>query len=146
LPTGRNKVTPTLNNVGTKTYYVEAFNGRCDSTRRYPIVLIMNPLPEKPEAIVQIAPTCIKPTGTVEITSPLGPELAYRFDNGSYQDSTSFNGLSPGAHFVRVLNKLTGCESDTTVIRVPDVPPLPKIIDARVEDCICYGDSGAINF
>lgn len=146
LPTGRTKVVPILNQVGKRTYYVEAFNGQCDSTRRYPIVLIMNPLPEKPVANVTITPTCTVPTSTVEIVNPLGPELAYRIDNGAYQDSVAFNGLNPGAHVVQVMNKITQCESDTTIIHVRDVPPLPKIIDVKVDDCVCYGDSGAINF
>lgn len=146
LPTGRIKVEPILNQVGKKTYYVEAFNGQCDSTLRYPIVLIMNPLPEKPEVELVIKPTCKVPTGTAEIIKPTGPEFAYRMDNGAYQDSVTFNMLTPGIHFFSVINKLTLCESDTTRINIPDVPPLPKIINVTVEDCICYGDSGAINF
>lgn len=146
MPTGRTKVVPILNQVGKRTYYVEAFNGQCDSTRRYPIVLILNPLPEKPIASVTITPTCTVPTGTVEIVSPVGPELAYRIDSGAYQDSLTFNGLNPGPHVIRAINKITKCESDTAIINVPDIPPLPKIIDVKVEDCICYGDSGAINF
>lgn len=145
-PSGENKVTPILNTTGKKVFYVEAFNGQCDSLLRHPIVLIINQLPEKPVASVTIAPTCTVPTGTVEIVSPIGPELAYRIDNGAYQDSVTFDGLNPGAHVIRVINKITQCESDTTIIHVPDIPPLPKIIDVKVEDCICYGDSGAINF
>lgn len=146
LPTGRTKVVPILNQVGKRTYYVEAFNGQCDSTTRYPIVLIINPLPEKPVASITIVPTCTVPTGTVDIVNPIGPELAYRIDNGAYQDSVTFHGLNPGAHIVQAINKMTHCESDTTIIHVPNIPPLPKIIDVKVEDCICYGDSGAINF
>jgi gliding motility-associated-like protein len=146
LPTGRVKVVPILDQVGWKTYYVEAFNGQCDSTKRYPIVLIMNPMPEKPTVQITKVPECVEPTGTVEITNPTGTELTYNVDNGIFQTSVSFSNLSPGSHSFKTRNNKTGCESDTTIFRVPDLPPMPGIIDVTTVDCICYGDSGVINF
>nr|WP_249684930.1 T9SS type B sorting domain-containing protein [Flavobacterium sp. CYK-55] len=48
-PTGGNLVpNPSLNSIGTITYYGEAFNGTCASTTRLPVVLTINPSPAAP--------------------------------------------------------------------------------------------------
>jgi len=145
--TGGNVVaSPTLSSVGTVTYYAVDFNGLCYSAPRTSVILTINPLPVKPKVGISVIPTCVVPTGTVAVLSPLGSELAYSVDNGGYQTSATFGNLIPGSHFVKVKNTVTGCESDTTIFKVPDVPLKPHIINVTSQNCICYGDSGAINF
>ncbi|MCE1198251.1 MAG: gliding motility-associated C-terminal domain-containing protein, partial [Marinilabiliales bacterium] len=49
---GGDPVSPTLNQVGTATYYAEASNGSCTSvTRSAPVTLTINPTPDSPVAI-----------------------------------------------------------------------------------------------
>ncbi len=137
---------PTLSAVGTVTYYAVDFNGTCSSAPRTPVKLTINSTPGNPSVNVSVIPTCVEPTGTVDIITPLGPEYAYNFDGTGYQSSSTVSGLTPGSHVVTTKDTFTGCESGPTTFVIPDVPPKPHIIDVATEDCICYGDSGAINF
>ncbi|MBL7969699.1 MAG: gliding motility-associated C-terminal domain-containing protein [Prolixibacteraceae bacterium] len=145
-PVGGNLVvSPTLNQVKSITYYAEDFNGLCSSSPRTPVTLTISPLPAQPVAKVTTKPTCKDTDGIIEVLSPLGNNFSYSLNNGPYQLSPLFSEPS-GNHFIRVKNTMTNCESDTTVIKVPDIPPVPKMKTVKVEDCICYGDSGSINF
>ncbi len=146
-PVGGNVVTvPTLNAVKTVTYYAEDVAGVCSSSPRTAVTLSINPLPANPTAIVSVQPRCIDTSGIIEVTSPLGANFEYRIDNGMYQPSVTFNNQIPGDHAIQVKNIITNCESGLTHIKVQDIPPAPKIINLTVEDCICYGDSGKLNF
>lgn len=145
-PFGGNLVaSPTLNAVKSVTYYAEDFNGTCSSVPRTAVKLTIDPLPVKPALVINLKPKCTDLTGVVEVKSPIGPDYLYSIDNEPYQSSRLFNRV-PGKHFVRVKNSVTTCESDTAAITVPNIPPVPKMKTAAVEDCICYGDSGKINF
>ena len=145
-PVGGNVVaSPTLNTIRSVTYYAVEFNGICTSAPRTPVKLTISPLPAKPVVAMAAMPKCTDTYGVIEVKAPIGPEYVYSIDNGPYQSSTVFNN-SPGSHFFRVRNINTKCESDTTVIKVPAIPPVPKIKTVNVEDCICYGDLGSINF
>jgi len=137
---------PTLNTVKTVTYYVEDVNGVCASSPRTPVTLTIYPLPAKPTAIVSVVPRCIDTSGVIEVKSPLGANYMYSIDNGVYQSSVTFSNQIPGNHSIRVKNTITTCESGVTVIKVPDIPPVPKIIGLTVENCICFGDQGKLNF
>jgi len=144
---GGNVVTsPTLNALKTITYYVEDINGVCASSPRTAVTLSINPLPAKPIAVVSVVPRCIDTSGVIEVKAPIGTNYAYNIDNGPYQSSVTFNSQVPGDHAIRVKNITTNCESGVTILKVPDIPPVPKIINLTVENCICYGDSGKLNF
>jgi len=144
---GGNVVTsPTLNALKTITYYVEDINGVCASSPRTAVTLSINPLPAKPIAVVSVVPRCIDTSGVIEVKAPLGPGYTYNIDNGPYQSSVTFSNQTPGDHAIRVKNTITNCESGVTILKVPDIPPVPKIINLTVENCICYGDSGKLNF
>jgi gliding motility-associated-like protein len=102
--------------------------------------------PANPVVVVSVVPRCIDTSGEIEVKSPIGPAFVYSIDNGAYQSSVTFINQTPGDHSVRVKNILTNCESGLTVIKVPDIPPVPHIINLTAENCICYGDSGKLNF
>lgn len=145
-PVGGNVVaSPTLNTVKKVTYYAVEFNGICASAPRTPVTLEIAPLPSQPVVAVTTKPTCKNTDGIIEVLSPLGANLSYSIDNGPYQVSPVFAKPS-GSHVIKVKNMLTNCESDTTVIKVPDLPTIPKMKKVTPENCICYGDTGAIHF
>jgi len=145
-PVGGNVVvSPTLNTVNSVTYYAVESNGICVSAPRTAVKLTIAPLPVKPKVVMAAEIKCSDTFGQIEVKSPLGPEYVYRMDNGAYQPSVLFN-ASPGSHFIRVRNAITLCESDTTVIKVPPIPLVPKIKLVTAEDCICFGDSGRMSF
>jgi gliding motility-associated-like protein len=145
-PVGGNVVaSPTLNTVKTVTYYAVESNGICSSAPRTPVTLSIVPLPSKPVLAMAAPVKCRDTFGVIKILSPLGPQYRYSMDNGPYQSLVTFNGNS-GPHFFRVRNAKTLCESDTAVIKVPAIPLIPKITNLNTEDCICFGDSGKLNF
>ena len=137
---------PTLNAVRSVTYYAEDVNGVCASSPRTAVTLSIYPLPAKPVAVVSVAPRCIDTSGVIEVRSPIGSVFNYSIDNGAYQSSMTFSNQTPGVHSIRVKNMITNCESGLTSITVPDIPPVPHITNLTAEDCICFGDSGKLNF
>jgi gliding motility-associated-like protein len=137
---------PTLNAVQTVTYYAEDISGVCASSSRTPVTLTIYPLPAKPAAVVSVAPRCIDTSGIIEVKAPIGPNFVYNIDNGPYQSSVMFNNQASGSHPVRVKNILTNCESDTTIITVPNIPPAPHIMKLATKDCACFGGLGELNF
>jgi hypothetical protein len=82
--------------------------------------------PDAPTAIVASQPTCSLSTGTVEVTAPLGA-YEYSIDAESYQPSTTFAGISPGAHDVLARRTEDNtCISAATSVMI-DLPPLAPI-------------------
>ena len=64
---------PTLDAVGTMTYYAEAVDGTCVSTKRsLPIVLTINPTPDKPVSLGDVTECLTKPVPllTAKVQTP----------------------------------------------------------------------------
>ena len=137
---------PVLNKIGTVVYYAETTNGKCSSLVRTPITLTIQALPDTPVAEVTASPNCKNEGGVLTVLSPIGNEYEYRIDGGTYQQSPVFSDLSSASYKIMVRNVLTGCESTAGTFALPPAPLPPVIKKVTVEDCICYGDSGAINF
>ena len=86
-------------------------------------------VPVAPTASVTIQPTCALPTGTIEVTAPLGIDLEYSVDSITYQVSPLFAGLTPNIYSVtlRRINDPT-CISPATILTVNppvDAPAAP---------------------
>lgn len=80
-----------------------------------PAVINLAPVPPpSPEVSITEQPTCFVATGTIAVTSPIGPEFQYNIDGGAYQSSTIFTGILPGNH-----NILVRSVSDNTCISNP---------------------------
>jgi len=89
---------PTLNSIGTVTYYAQAFDGTCSSLTRTAVTLTINAAPAAPSICVVQPSLCGPVTGSVTITSPLGAGIQYSIDNGStWQSSNTFSSLAPGS-------------------------------------------------
>jgi gliding motility-associated-like protein len=90
----------------------------------------INALPASPAApagtITQ--PTCLVPTATINLTSPLGADLEYSIDGGTtYLPWVNFPWLTPNANYsISVRNTTTSCISPTTVFAVNAIPANPS--------------------
>jgi hypothetical protein len=51
-------------------------------------------------------PTCAVPTGSIQVTSPLGAEFTYSIDGTNFQSSPIFNGLGAGSYTITVVSVL----------------------------------------
>ncbi|MCX6279154.1 MAG: T9SS type A sorting domain-containing protein, partial [Bacteroidetes bacterium] len=111
---------------------------------------VINPVPFPPAAPLAILtqPTCLLPTGTIVVTSPLGATLEYSKDGINWQSSTTFGSLAPGfTYTIRVRDSAgdQNCISDASFLINP-IPPNPTAIAAVVSNVSCYGgnDGSAI--
>ena len=70
--------------------------------------------------------TCLLPTGSITVTSPLAPGLMYSIDGINYQSAVLFSAVAPGDHQLTVKN-IAGCISAPVVIKVSFPIPAPNI-------------------
>ena len=143
---GNKVVNPVLNKIGTITYYAETFNGTCPSPARTAITLTIFAIPDAPEAIVTIPPSCKDENGTFEITKPKGIDIEYSIDSVTFQTSPVFANLKSKSYTIWARNMSTLCESNSGIVVLPPVPPAPIMKVAVADSCKCYGYDGAINF
>lgn len=143
---GKVVANPIWNKIGSVTYYAETSDGTCVSLSRTAVKLEIYPVPGKPLAHIAVFPACYDSTGTIIVDSPKeGTGFSYSVNGGVYQTSATFESLESNTYSIKVRNMATGCESDTTLIHVPAVPPPPSIA-VSVVNCICFGDNGQIDF
>jgi len=113
LGTSNRNFFSTNNNVNLTATFVDASNAALFKVASIGIVTFeVRSISSPPDgAILSVNPqACDNPTGSIEVTSPLGADFEYTINNGvSYQASPLFNNLSFGSYFVRVRNVNTGC-------------------------------------
>src|SRR4029453_3272389 len=89
--------------------------------------------PAAPTASVTVQPTCAVPTGTIEVTAPLGANFQYSLDGGVFQASTTFTGVTAGTHNITLLNTVDPtCISAPATVIVNAVPTPPAAPTASV--------------
>jgi gliding motility-associated-like protein len=129
----------------TYTFSVTNSDG-CVSSNSGTVVInsIPNP-PASPTASITIQPTCLVPTGTLEVTLPLGTNFEYSIDGINFQSSPIFVGLSPGIYSVYVENNTTSCVSIATLLTVNAVPNAPgaPIVNITAQPT-CLTPSGSV--
>ena len=95
----------------------------------------INPLPAAPAtpvASVTVQPTCLAPTGTILITSPVGANIEYSV-GGTYQAGASFSGLTNGTTYnITAKDIITGCISAAFPLSVNTIPGVPATPTASV--------------
>ncbi len=91
-----------------------------------------------------IAPTCITPTGAINVTSPLGVNYQYSIDGINYQSSTGFTNLPPASYNLTVKDINTGCVSASSSVTISPsaVPPDPTY---AITQPTCSNSKGSIN-
>ncbi len=111
---------PVFNNLAPGTYLITA-RSTVTAEVSAPLSLVVNNDPVRPaQPVLAIKqPDCVIHTGTITITSPLGPDLEYSKDGNSYQVSPVFSGLPERTYTMRVRN-IEGCISPITVVIILD--------------------------
>ncbi|WP_164879219.1 lamin tail domain-containing protein, partial [Flavobacterium cerinum] len=107
--------------------------------------ITVNPVPAIP-AIADVTvtnPTCIVPTGTITINSPLAPNLTYSIDGINFVSNTSFTNLTPGTYTITVKNAV-GCTSVTSNIIVNPAVGAPAVATVTVIQPACTILTGTI--
>jgi gliding motility-associated-like protein len=102
---------------------------------------VINPQPSTPMAptVVVTQPDCNHPTGTINITSPLGTGLLYSIDGINYYSSPVFVNLNPSLYGVTVKNSNGGCTSPSGIITVN---PAPSVITLNLSTTdLCTGQA-----
>ncbi len=109
----------------------------------------IDPVPTGPNAPTGTVtqPTCSVPTGTIEVTAPIGANFTYSIDGTNYQASTTISGLTPGTYTITVLDNATGCSatsvSNYTIDPVAGAPVITLNTQTNV-NC-ANGSDGALD-
>ncbi|WP_299381255.1 Ig-like domain-containing protein, partial [uncultured Lacinutrix sp.] len=103
--------TPTPGYVGNVTFDYELClpspnQSVCDTAT---VNITYNALPGQP--VLEL--NC---NNSITVTSPVGSQYEYSINNGNYQTSNTFNGISSGDYTVSVINTITGCENENTKV------------------------------
>ncbi|WP_299361883.1 Ig-like domain-containing protein, partial [Winogradskyella sp.] len=81
----------------------------CD---RATVTLNFVDLPPNPEATISCG--SVNDDFTLTVTSPLGSEFEYSLNNGPYQTSVDFSGLTEGSYMLTVRNRFTRCLTENS--------------------------------
>nr|MCU0430444.1 hypothetical protein [Cytophagaceae bacterium] len=96
-------------------------------------------VPATPTATITAQPTCALPSGSIDITAPLGA-FEYAMDGGTYQPSINFTAVAPGNHSftARLIADIT-CVSPAsvnyTINPTPLVPVAPTVNTVTQATC-----------
>lgn len=126
--------------VGDYTLYVKSSAG-CISAIPFNIQSNIE-LPDV-ATFALIQPTCENPTGSIEITGPLGVGLTYSIEGLPLQPGTVFSNLAPGTYHITV-QTLLGCTSVTADIVINPVPETPVAATASATQPTCEIPTGGI--
>jgi gliding motility-associated-like protein len=107
--------------------------------------LTVSPVPVPPaQPVVSVAtqPSCLVPTGTITVSSPLGAQYAYSLNGGTYQASAVFAGVAPGMHTVtaRLVSSITCVSVPSAPVQVDPVPEAPAVTFTKT-DVVCHGSA-----
>jgi hypothetical protein len=123
---------PTLNSVGSVTYYAQANQNGCVSATRTPVTLTINAKPATPSVCVVQPSLCGPATGSITVNSPLGAGLQYSVNNGSsWQSSPSFPNLAAGSVTGILVKDGNNCTS-AAVNCSPSSCPTPVVPNSSI--------------
>lgn len=126
---------PVITNLTPGNYIVYVQNNLGCVSETEPIEIeALTTLPEPQATTIQ--PTCDVPTGTIEVTTPLGTEYTYSIDGTNFQSSTTFNNLAPGNYNVTLMDS-SNCTAVSQNITIDDVPTPPVIGTINVTQPTC---------
>jgi gliding motility-associated-like protein len=102
--------------------------------------------PPNPTVNILSQPTCSSPTGSIQVTFPLGVGYEYSVDGINYQSSPIFNGLAPGTYSVFVMDVAQSCVCDIPAsVTILPISNLPTLTVQSVQNPSCLNpSSGAI--
>ncbi|XVJ65316.1 MAG: T9SS type B sorting domain-containing protein [Lacibacter sp.] len=106
-----------------------------------PVTVSINGVPQPPGTPVIgniIQPTCLLPSGTVQISAPTGTNFEYSIDEITYQLSNLFTGVPSGNYNAIVRDRGTNCisaQSSFTINNVPSLPPAAVVTVLQRPSC-----------
>ncbi len=120
-----------ITQAGSRQYRCLVSNcGIATSIASNPATLTVDPLPSAPTIGSVLHPTCINPTGTINISAPTGTGFTYSINGTNYTNTTGvFSNVSAGNYTVTA-RSASGCISPTTAVTVnaqPATPPAPTV-------------------
>lgn len=131
------------NNVVAGTYTIVAKNQRGCLSPPTSVTIVAQPgAPAAPLAVVTEA-NCTVATGTVTVSTPIGPDLSYSIDGVNYQAGLVFSKLNAGTYSLTVKNA-AGCISPSTGVTVNVPPPTPVAPAANAIQPTCSVAMGTI--
>ena len=137
--TGTTAVVPNLTASTSYTFYV-VNAASCSSAVSAPAVISPTlSIPSIPSAILT-QPTCPIPTGTLNVTSPLGASFVYAVNGGAYQAAPTFAGLTGGNYTLSVQNSVSGCITQNPSAYIINPTPVAPVISILYVDSVsCFG-------
>jgi gliding motility-associated-like protein len=137
--TGTTAVVPNLTASTSYTFYV-VNAASCSSAVGAPAVISPTlSIPSIPSAILS-QPTCPIPTGTLNVTSPLGATFVYAVNGGAYQAAPTFAGLTGGNYTLSVQNSVSGCITQNPAAYIINPTPVAPVISILYVDSVsCFG-------
>ncbi|WKW45969.1 Ig-like domain-containing protein [Myroides sp. JBRI-B21084] len=112
---------PTLNTVGTVTYYAEAVtSANCSSTTRTPVTLTIKATPAVPTLVEIIQPSCTSANGSFKIGNYLATNTySITSADGSVISGPTATGLvTAAAGTYSIKSILNGCESTPVTVTI----------------------------
>ena len=138
------QVSPVFSNLPVRSYNLTVVNTTTNCVS-LPINLSINAAALPAAATTSIIqPSCTNPSGTINITGPLGSDLQYSIDGINYQTSTTFTNLVTGLYSLTVKNITSTCVSLPANATID--PPLtaPAIPSSNIIQPVCSNQNGAI--
>ncbi|MEL1244741.1 T9SS type B sorting domain-containing protein [Flavobacterium sp. DGU11] len=99
-------------------------------------------VPAQP-TVTAVQTTCTVITGSITVTAPLGADLTYSIDGGTFQLGTTFLNVLPGPHTITVKNG-AGCVSLPRTQTINPVPTAPDVALLSVSHPGCNATKGSI--
>jgi gliding motility-associated-like protein len=92
--------------------------------------------------IIKTDANCQNQNGRIEIINSSGHgEIGYSINNGAFQETTVFDGLSAGSYWIQMIDQL-GCQDSTLVILQQAFPP--NIDSVFIQPSICNESNGQL--
>jgi len=137
-----NYTIPSLGKGSYSNFIVK--NTTCSETVNTPISLTEPNGPSKPTATV-IHPKCGIPTGSIEIITPVGSNLSYCKDGGTFQSTKLFSNLTANSNYtITVKDNTTQCSTDS-IFKIDTILMIPNTASSSLKHASCILATGAIN-
>ncbi len=127
----------TISLCNSYAYSVSAIDSAGNESSRSSVISTSSVTPSPPVATLT-HPTCNSPTGTIQITSPLGVGFEYSINAGlTWSNNNIFSGLTPNTSYSITVRNTTldpGCTSVTSfnINPLPASPPAPVVTSTAV--------------
>lgn len=144
---GPYQVMPGFSGLAPGNYIITVRDGAgCISAGTPVTINAVPPTPPVPTAIV-VQPNCLNPTsGSVTVTSPLGPQYLYRLPPFAitFQASPLFNNVPQGMYTLIVVDVANPDCFSSLPVTIGSLPPPPQVPTGTIDQPTCTVPTGTI--